>query len=59
MIYLCVNYSVTLHYFINKHEAYLSANYATSRQVAFWKKKTESEKKETIKMDTTYLELLK
>jgi deoxyribodipyrimidine photolyase-related protein len=47
------------YHFIYKHEAYLAANYATSRQVAFWKKKTESEKKETIEVATTYLELLK
>jgi deoxyribodipyrimidine photolyase-related protein len=43
------------YHFIYKHEAYLASNYATSRQVAFWKKKTESEKKETIEIATKYL----
>lgn len=41
--------------FINKHESYLASNYATSRQVAFWKKKTESEKKEIIEIANKYL----
>jgi deoxyribodipyrimidine photolyase-related protein len=48
----------TLYYnFINTHQEYLSKNYATSRQVAFWNKKSEKEKKLIIKEATEYLTL--
>ena len=48
----------TLYYnFINTHEEYLSKNYATSRQVAFWKKKTEKEKIEIINNAKKYLSI--
>jgi deoxyribodipyrimidine photolyase-related protein len=41
--------------FINTHEAYLAKNYAASRQVAFWKKKTAEEKKEILQIAKDYL----
>ena len=42
--------------FINHHKDYLSKNYATSRQVAFWNKKLESEKKKILFIAKNYLE---
>ncbi len=36
--------------FINKHQDLLKKNYATSRQVAFWLKKSSSEKKKLLKI---------
>ena len=46
----------TLYYnFINTHKKYLSKNYATARQVAFWNKKTKGEKEEIIKNAKKYL----
>ena len=48
----------TLYYnFINTHEKYLIKNYATSRQVAHWNKKSEKEKKKIIKLAQKYFEL--
>jgi deoxyribodipyrimidine photolyase-related protein len=41
--------------FINKHKDYLSSNYATARQVAFWNKKSESEKKQILLSAKIYL----
>ena len=43
--------------FINNHQEYLSKNYATSRQVAFWKKKTEKEQTEIINNAKKYLSI--
>jgi len=40
--------------FINKHEKLLKANYATSRQVYHWEKKTEKEKTEILKIANDY-----
>ena len=42
--------------FINTHQKILEKNYATSRNVAFWKKKKESEKKELLKNSKEYLD---
>jgi deoxyribodipyrimidine photolyase-related protein len=36
--------------FINKHSELLSKNYATSRQVFHWNKKTEKDKKELLEL---------
>jgi len=48
----------TLYYnFINTHQEYLSKNYATSRQVAHWNKKTEKEKTEIINNAKKYFQL--
>ena len=41
--------------FINKHKTYLSKNYSTSRQVAFWNKKSALEQKNIIKIAYDYL----
>jgi deoxyribodipyrimidine photolyase-related protein len=41
--------------FIYIHQDYLSKNYATSRQVAFWKKKSDSDKKKIIDTAHKYL----
>jgi deoxyribodipyrimidine photolyase-related protein len=42
--------------FINTHKKYLASNYATSRQVAFWEKKNEIQKKNILKSAKIYLE---
>jgi len=42
--------------FINTHQAYLSSNYGTSRQVAHWKKKTKAEQNNLIKLAKEYLD---
>lgn len=52
----CKTYDALYYNFINTHQKYLSSNYATSRQVAFWKKKTENEKKEILKISKEYLQ---
>jgi deoxyribodipyrimidine photolyase-related protein len=44
--------------FINHHQKYLEKNYATSRQVAFWKKKSDGDKKKLLEIANTYLENL-
>ena len=41
--------------FINNHQKYLAKNYATSRQVAFWKKKSNEEKKLILNTASKYL----
>jgi deoxyribodipyrimidine photolyase-related protein len=41
--------------FINKHKTYLSKNYSTSRQVAFWNKKSAIEQQNIIKIAQDYL----
>ncbi len=43
--------------FINHHKDYLSKNYSTARQVAFWKKKSKNEQKEIIQNANKYLKL--
>ena len=40
--------------FINKHQDILSKNYATSRQVIHWKKKTEKEKDALLELAKSY-----
>ena len=49
-IFDCLYYN-----FINTHQKYLKSNYATSRQVYFWTKKTENEKKYILKESKKYL----
>ena len=44
--------------FINKHQKYLKTNYATSRQVAFWNKKSKDEKDKILKDAKDYLKKL-
>ena len=41
--------------FINKHQKYLKSNYATSRQVYFWEKKSNDEKIYILKESNKYL----
>ena len=40
--------------FINKHQDMLAKNYATSRQVAHWKKKSIKEKEELLEFAKSY-----
>lgn len=44
--------------FINKHQKYLKKNYATSRQVAFWDKKSKDEKDKILATAKDYLKKL-
>lgn len=53
----CTIYDTLYYNFINTHMKYLGSNYATSRQVAFWKKKSESTKKKILSDAKKYLEL--
>ena len=53
----CVNYDTLYYNFIHKHEKYLASNYATARQVAFWRKKNESTKKKILDDAKKYLEI--
>jgi deoxyribodipyrimidine photolyase-related protein len=53
----CTIYDALYYNFINNHMKYLGSNYATSRQVAFWKKKSESTKKKILSDAKKYLEL--
>jgi deoxyribodipyrimidine photolyase-like uncharacterized protein len=54
----CTIYDSLYYNFINKHQQYLSKNYATSRQVAFWIKKSDSEKKNIIKTANKYISFI-
>jgi deoxyribodipyrimidine photolyase-related protein len=49
-IWDCIYYN-----FINKHYDLLKRNYATARQCAHWKKKTEKEKEIILKKATVYI----
>jgi deoxyribodipyrimidine photolyase-related protein len=49
-------YDALYYNFINHHQLYLKSNYATSRQVAFWKKKSEKDKKNILDISKKYLE---
>ena len=51
----CKIYDALYYNFINTHEEYLASNYATSRQVAFWRKKNNKDKKEILELSKTYL----
>jgi deoxyribodipyrimidine photolyase-related protein len=42
--------------FIHKNQDYLKKNYATSRQVYFWNKKSEEEKKQFLDLAHNYLQ---
>ena len=53
----CVIYDALYYNFINKHEDYLASNYATSRQVAFWRKKSASTKKKILDLAKNYLKI--
>ena len=52
----CKLYDALYYNFINKHQVYLSKNYATSRQVAFWRKKSVSDQKKILDISKDYLE---
>jgi deoxyribodipyrimidine photolyase-related protein len=52
----CKMFDALYYNFINTHEDLLAKNYATSRQVAFWRKKSEKEKKEIKLVAKKYLE---
>ena len=52
----CILWDALYYNFINTHEKILEKNYATSRQVAFWRKKSKSQKKELLKISKEYLE---
>ena len=41
--------------FINEHKDILKKNYATARQVAFWSKKSQSEKKRILKISEDFI----
>ena len=51
----CVLWDALYYNFINTYQTYLSKNYGTSRQVAHWKKKTDKEKHNIIKIANEYL----
>jgi deoxyribodipyrimidine photolyase-related protein len=51
----CDTFDALYYNFINTHEDYLSKNYAASRQVAFWRKKTPEEKKKLLEQAKEYL----
>ena len=51
----CKVWDALYYNFINTHQKILEKNYATSRQVAFWKKKNDSEKKELLNISNKYL----
>ncbi len=53
----CNDYDALYYNFINTHEKYLASNYATARQVAFWKKKDENTKKKILNDAKKYLKL--
>ena len=53
----CVTYDALYYNFIHKHEDYLASNYATSRQVAFWRKKSASDKKKISDLAKNYLKI--
>ena len=55
----CKIWDALYYNFINVHEEYLAKNYATSRQVAFWRKKTDSQKNELIVTANKYLKTLR
>ena len=42
--------------FINTHQEYLAKNYATSRQLAFWKKKSKEDQKKILEIAKKYLD---
>ena len=44
--------------FINTHKDYLQSNYATARQVAFWNKKSENDKKQILSIAKKYINSL-
>lgn len=52
----CKIWDALYYNFINTHQKMLEKNYATSRQVAFWKKKTDNEKKKILKISKDYLD---
>lgn len=54
----CSIYDSIYYNFINKHETYLAKNYATSRQVMFWRKKKDEDKKELIKIANQHIKLI-
>jgi len=55
----CKTLDALYYNFINTHQKILEKNYATSRQVANWKKKNEKEKKELLIISKEYLDSIK
>ena len=51
----CLLWNAIYYNFINVHQKVLEKNYATSRQVAFWKNKSDSDKKEYMDIAKKYL----
>jgi len=51
----CILWDALYYNFINIHQEYLSKNYGTSRQVAHWKKKSDEEKNNILKIASEYL----
>jgi deoxyribodipyrimidine photolyase-related protein len=51
----CILWDALYYNFINIHQEYLSKNYGTSRQVSHWKKKSDEEKNNIIKVASKYL----
>lgn len=51
----CLLWNAIYYNFINVHQKVLEKNYATSRQVAFWKNKSDSDKKEYLDIAKKYL----
>jgi deoxyribodipyrimidine photolyase-related protein len=51
----CILWDALYYNFINVHQTCLSKNYGTSRQVAHWKKKSDKEKNNIIKLASEYL----
>jgi deoxyribodipyrimidine photolyase-related protein len=52
----CNVYDALYYNFINNNIDFLKKNYATSRQVAFWLKKSDVDKKEILKISKDYLD---
>jgi deoxyribodipyrimidine photolyase-related protein len=55
----CKTWDAVYYSFINKHQNLLASNYATAMQVKNWRKKTESEKEEMLKIAKAYQKELK
>lgn len=52
----CKVYDALYYNFINTHREYLKKNYATSRQVAFWEKKSDKDKENILEVSKKYLQ---
>ena len=54
----CAIFDAIYYNFINTNEKYLASNYAASRQVLFWKKKSQSEKNKILEDAKIYLKTI-